>query len=129
MLAQTAEDLLDLLVACLAIQSDDIPFALVYDGSLDTPSSSSLDLSLFGSVGVPSSHPSAPPAIRLDLSSSIDDGSSTSLWPIQKALETEAPVLVEDCSSLVQGFEQRSWELPSQALVIPGPWSAAEHQA
>lgn len=41
-------------------------------------------------------------------------------WPVELALRTGKPVLVEDCASLTAGFESRSWgELPSRALVIP----------
>ncbi|CED83967.1 response regulator receiver sensor signal transduction histidine kinase [Phaffia rhodozyma] len=41
-------------------------------------------------------------------------------WPIAQALTTNEMVFVEDCSSLVTGFEVRSWpELPETAVVIP----------
>lgn len=41
-------------------------------------------------------------------------------WPIAEAISARRPVFVEDCRSLVEGFESRSWgELPESALIIP----------
>lgn len=41
-------------------------------------------------------------------------------WPIREALQTRRIVLVEDCSSLIEGYPVRVWdELPNAAVVVP----------
>lgn len=49
------------------------------------------------------------------------DGKKACPWPIAEAIATRRTVFVEDCRSLVEGFESRSWgEEPTEtALVIP----------
>lgn len=41
-------------------------------------------------------------------------------WPFKEVLQTRKPVVVEDCSALVEGFEVRSWNaLSTSACAIP----------
>jgi hypothetical protein len=41
-------------------------------------------------------------------------------WPVREALQSRRIVLVEDCSSLIEGFPVRVWdELPNAAVVVP----------
>ncbi|KAL7410125.1 hypothetical protein BDY24DRAFT_187567 [Mrakia frigida] len=113
----------------------DVPFTLLYSfddtsqtrrpsnpSSKNPPSLSDINLSLVGSVGVPSHHPSAPSSLTLtvDLASgTFKDGTSSCPWPISEAMSSRDPVFVSDCSSLVEGFETRSWGETESALVIP----------
>lgn len=41
-------------------------------------------------------------------------------WPFREALQTRRIVLVDDCSSLIEGYPVRVWdELPNAAVVVP----------
>lgn len=41
-------------------------------------------------------------------------------WPFMDVLQSGRPVLVEDCTELIKGFQVRVWdELPSSAIIIP----------
>ncbi|WVR09485.1 hypothetical protein IAU60_006553 [Kwoniella sp. DSM 27419] len=51
-----------------------------------------------------------------------DDGPQLKMdcWPIKEALRSNRLVLVEDCSTLIEGFSIRVWdELPTAAVVVP----------
>ncbi|ORX36287.1 hypothetical protein BD324DRAFT_628177 [Kockovaella imperatae] len=104
---------------------------------------------LESTVGVPDGHPSAPATMSFDIPiktrsafgpnadrlssptmsaiSALSSGSGRRIhiadeasWPILKALSTRQCVLVEDCRSLIEGYEIREWdELPMSALVVP----------
>lgn len=41
-------------------------------------------------------------------------------WPLKEVLQTRKAVVVEDCSSLIEGFDVRSWgALPKSAIGLP----------
>lgn len=49
-------------------------------------------------------------------------------WPVELALSSGQPILVEDCADLTSGFESRSWGDPiSTALVIPVEAEESSH--
>lgn len=109
-----------------------------------------LKLTYGGSLGAPKGHPSVPvettvlinrpprilggldpartssPTMSLisALSAPQDDEdvkvAKAEKWPFKEVLQTRKPVVVGDCSSLVEGFEVRSWNaLATSACVIP----------
>ncbi|WVF67533.1 hypothetical protein IAT40_002289 [Kwoniella sp. CBS 6097] len=62
---------------------------------------------------------SGPPVSPLPLD---EDGPQINMesWPIREALTSNRLVLVEDCSSIIQGYSIRVWdELPTAAVVVP----------
>lgn len=96
-------------------------------------------LSLAGSIGFPSSHPSIPANVILDLNapetqSEVDSLSSTgstfstdtasldgtTIWPFKEACTKQTPVFVEELGRRGDGREKRGWEEPVRnAVVIP----------
>ncbi|WVQ95095.1 hypothetical protein IAU59_002189 [Kwoniella sp. CBS 9459] len=62
---------------------------------------------------------SGPPISPLPLD---DEGPQIDMesWPIKEALSSNRLVLVEDCSSIIDGYPIRVWdELPTAAIVVP----------
>ncbi|OCF32740.1 hypothetical protein I316_05661 [Kwoniella heveanensis BCC8398] len=62
---------------------------------------------------------SGPPISPLPLD---EDGPQINMesWPIKEALTSNRLVLVEDCSSMIEGYSIRVWdELPTAAVVVP----------
>lgn len=138
----------------------DLPFVLMYsvDAQEAPPNkwtagehkhgtrsqTTSVRLTLQGSVGVPEGHPSAPAEFttRIDTSSysqpsqdsdttsstasfsgttsSNTTGDGSNSWPFQEALSSRKPVFIADLAGRNKGFIQRGW--PSEvkhAVVIP----------
>ena len=55
-----------------------------------------------------------------DGESEADMQSPLEHWPFMEALQNKRPVLVEDCSALLENFPVRVWdELPNAAIVVP----------
>ncbi|KAL7419627.1 hypothetical protein Q5752_005540 [Cryptotrichosporon argae] len=136
----------DGVVDVLSRNAHDAPFVICYR----VEEGDTLELTLEAQVGVPPNHPAAPPKLTLPLPgkqanfgpntdrlssptlSAISHLSSGSgghrvtrshdphFWPIAKAIATRQIVIMENCSSLVQGFPIRQWDvLPDSALIIP----------
>ena len=125
----------------------DVPFAISY--SVDEDTHQRVILQLESTIGVPSDHPAAPNTLTIEVAplrnpshrgsnglsspalSAISNASMANTsrirlssfaesWPIAMALSTRQCVLVEDCSSIIDGFDVREWDhLPMQAIVIP----------
>lgn len=81
-------------------------------------------MSFVSSISAPHSTRSDPLVIRAGTPTL--DGSDESMpsisdqWPIREALQSRRLVLVEDCSSLIEGYPIRVWdELPNAAIVVP----------
>ncbi|MBO3269373.1 ATP-binding protein [Hymenobacter defluvii] len=94
------------LVASLATDSQDIPFALLY--SIDQPAQLA---HLTGWFGLPAGEPTAPSTIPL---------SSDRYWPMAEALYSRQPVLVADLAARFGSWPEGEWAVdPRQALMLP----------
>lgn len=109
-----------------------------------------LKLTYGGSLGAPKGHPSVPAETTVSISrpprilGGLDPARTSSptmslisalsapkededfkvvkaeKWPFKEVLQSRKAVVIEDCSSLVEGFEVRSWDtLPNSAIGIP----------
>lgn len=109
-----------------------------------------LKLTCGGTLGVPKGHPHVPqdktvlinrmqrafggldlartssPTMSLisALSTPTDDEDMKIMkaerWPFKEVLQSRKTAIVSDCTSLIEGFEVRSWDaLPTQACVLP----------
>jgi hypothetical protein len=80
-------------------------------------------MSFVSSVSNPHSAKSDPAVNRAGTPDPIsEEGASASgdQWPLKEALQSKRLILVEDCSSLIQGYPIRIWdELPNAAIVVP----------
>jgi signal transduction histidine kinase len=99
------------LIATLATNSDDAPFALLYTHEPPTDSAH-----LRAWYGLPAGEPTAPATVSVDPAAA---GSCN--WPVAEALRYGHPVLVEDLPERFAGVWP--WgarpETPTQALLLP----------
>ncbi|UOR07321.1 ATP-binding protein [Hymenobacter aerilatus] len=94
------------LVASLATDSDDIPFALLY--SIDQPAQMA---HLTGWFGLPAGEPTAPSTLSLNTSR---------YWPMAETLSARQPVLVDDLPTRFGSWPEGNWSvIPTQALLLP----------
>ncbi|KAH9813703.1 hypothetical protein DFH28DRAFT_1128359 [Melampsora americana] len=130
----------------------DLPFAIMYTCETkksprkssilgtgeESESSISLQLTLDGTVAVPSGHPSAPESIEISIQSISTtapscSGTSSSTnstvvfnedkhltWPLQEACTLRRPIYISDLGDRAIGFEKRGWDdEPRSAVVMP----------
>ncbi|BEI98772.1 hypothetical protein CcaverHIS631_0310710 [Cutaneotrichosporon cavernicola] len=58
------------------------------------------------------------------LASDEDQPAPAEQWPLAEALRARQPIIVRDCSKLIEGYPVRIWdELPTSAIVIPISYS------
>jgi hypothetical protein len=90
----------------LCTNSRDVPFALLYELNPD-----SQNFVLAGSCGIESDHPAAVNIIKPERSS---------VWPLQEAVQTQRPVLLEDLSLKFAGLPMGAWSHATvQAVLLP----------
>ncbi|MBC6609458.1 hypothetical protein H8B15_00905 [Hymenobacter sp. BT507] len=94
------------LVASLATDADDIPFALLY--SIDHPARLAR---LTGWFGLPAGEPTAPSELPL---------TTSRYWPIAETLSARQPLLVDDLPTRFGSWPAQNWPaVPTQALLLP----------
>jgi len=95
------------LVAALATNTDDIPFALLYAQPATAPQAE-----LRAWFGLPAGEPAAPATLPAQ--------PEQFGWPLAQALAAEAPLLVESLAERFASWPAGDWpELPTKALLLP----------
>jgi signal transduction histidine kinase len=113
--AQTATDTLPAeaaqhLIAALATNADDIPFALLY-----THEVASSHAQLRAWFGLPAGEPIAPATLPANLGAAIAHG-----WPLAEALRNDQPLLVENLPERFGTLPAGTWLVtPTRALLLP----------
>ncbi len=102
---KTAARLFAAVCECLATNSRDLPFTLIYlvesDGEHAT---------LTCSTGIHANHPAAPRVLQLD----------TGEWPINRARAESTAVIVDDLAARFGDLPTGGWDIaPRRAIVVP----------
>jgi signal transduction histidine kinase len=98
------------LMAALATDAEDIPFALLYTCPATAPHAE-----LRAWFGLPAGEPAAPATLPVDATQPSQLG-----WPLAEALAAEAPFLLENLAERFASWPAGVWpELPTQALLLP----------
>lgn len=98
------------LMAALATNTDDIPFALLYTRTAAAP-----EAELRAWFGLPAGEPAAPATVVLNAAQS-----GKTVWPLAEALAAEAPLLVDNLAERFAPWPDGEWPAPpAQALVLP----------
>jgi len=60
------------------------------------------------------------PSIPMSQQDAAPQGQDQHSWPFLEAIRTRKPVLMKDCSKVIEGYPVRIWKrLPSSAVVMP----------
>ena len=106
------------LIAALATNADDIPFALLYSHEPGTPQAQ-----LRAWFGLPAGEPTAPATLPATLATPDPWG-----WPLAQALHNGEPLLVDNLSQRFGELPAGSWPAPpTQALLLPLRTGAQVH--
>ncbi|MGI4865232.1 MAG: sensor histidine kinase [Janthinobacterium lividum] len=98
------------LIAALATDPDDIPFALLYAREAPAPHAQ-----LRAWFGLPAGEPAAPALLAADLADPPSGG-----WPLAEALQRGEPLLVEHLPERFGSWPAGEWPAPpTRALLLP----------
>ncbi|MVN78804.1 GAF domain-containing protein [Hymenobacter sp. HMF4947] len=98
------------LIAALATNPDDIPFALLYAHEAAAPQAQ-----LRAWFGLPAGEPTAPATLPADPATPLPHG-----WPLADALRRGEPLLVEHLPDRFGGWPPGAWPTPpTRALLLP----------
>lgn len=108
------------IIAALATNASDIPFALLY-----THEPATADAQLRAWFGVPAGEPAAPAALLIESAIPSPMG-----WPLAEAFRNGQPLLVENLQQRFGSWPAGAWpEPPTQALLLPLLVSSGGSQA
>jgi signal transduction histidine kinase len=100
------------LIAALATNPDDIPFALLYAHEAAAPQAQ-----LRAWFGLPAGEPVAPATLPTGPATPLPHG-----WPLAEALQSGEPLLVEHLLARFGGWPPGAWPSPpTRALLLPLP--------
>jgi len=103
-------------IAALATDAEDIPFALLYAHEPSAPRAQ-----LRAWFGLPAGEPTAPATVLVH-----PDESSPLSWPLAEVLRTGTPLLVENLLERFGPWPAGAWpEPPTRALLLPLPVSTS----
>ncbi|TGE24418.1 HAMP domain-containing histidine kinase [Hymenobacter aquaticus] len=98
------------IIAALATNAADIPFALLYAHEQSTPQAQ-----LRAWFGLPAGEPAAPATLPIDSAAPPQVG-----WPLAEVLHAGRPLLVESLAVRFSAWPVGTWkEAPTQALLLP----------
>lgn len=99
------------IIAALATNADDIPFALLY---AHEPGASHAQLRAW--FGLPAGEPTAPAAVPVDAAALPDPAG----WPLAEALRLGGPLLVENLPARFAPWPTEGWPAPpTRAMLLP----------